>query len=149
MQYDIRALSADDGVVHLRLDAASEQDARRQVEERGLFAAAVVPAGSRLLQAGNGPSRSRRFSLVLFSQELLALLDAGLSIVEGLEALLEKESHPAAAAILERLLTGLRNGQRFSQALAEQPALFPPLYIGIVKAAEGTSDLPRSLARFI
>jgi general secretion pathway protein F len=33
--------------------------------------------------------------------------------------------------------------------LAEQSDLFPPLYIGIVKAAEGTSDLPRSLTRFI
>jgi general secretion pathway protein F len=33
--------------------------------------------------------------------------------------------------------------------LAEQADLFPPLYIGIVRAAEGTSDLPRSLERFI
>jgi general secretion pathway protein F len=33
--------------------------------------------------------------------------------------------------------------------LAEQPALFPPLYIGIVRAAEGTSDLPRALERYI
>jgi general secretion pathway protein F len=33
--------------------------------------------------------------------------------------------------------------------LAEQPQLFPPLYVGIVKAAEGTSDLPRSLSRYI
>jgi hypothetical protein len=33
--------------------------------------------------------------------------------------------------------------------LAEQGERFPPLYIGIVKAAEGTSDLPRSLARYI
>ena len=33
--------------------------------------------------------------------------------------------------------------------LAEQPSLFPPLYIGIVRAAEGTSDLPRALSRYI
>jgi general secretion pathway protein F len=48
-----------------------------------------------------------------------------------------------------RLLTGLREGKRFSGVLAEQPELFPPVYIGLVKAAEGTSDLPRSLMRFI
>ena len=86
---------------------------------------------------------------MLFSQELLALLTAGLGIVEGLEALLEKEANPATRGVLERLLAGLREGQRFSAMLAEQPELFPPLYIGIVKAAEGTSDLPRSLSRFI
>jgi general secretion pathway protein F len=75
-------------------------------------------------------------SLVLFSQELLALLTAGLGIVEGLEALLEKEANPATRGVLERLLAGLREGQRFSAVLAEQPDLFPPLYVGIVKAAE-------------
>uniref|UniRef100_UPI0025F19C41 type II secretion system F family protein n=1 Tax=Rugamonas sp. TaxID=1926287 RepID=UPI0025F19C41 len=51
--------------------------------------------------------------------------------------------------VLERLLAGLREGKRFSGVLAEQSDLFPPLYIGIVRAAEGTSDLPRSLERFI
>ena len=42
----------------------------------------------------------RRFSLVLFSQELLALLKAGLSIVECLEALLEKEAHQLTRNVL-------------------------------------------------
>ncbi len=86
---------------------------------------------------------------MLFSQELLALLSAGLGIVEGLEALFEKETNPGTRGVLERLLGGLREGKRFSKVLAEQPDLFPPLYVGIVRAAEGTSDLPRSLSRFI
>jgi general secretion pathway protein F len=94
-------------------------------------------------------ARGPKLSLVLFSQELLALLNAGLGIVEGLEALLEKEANPAARGVLERLLAGLREGQRFSSVLAAQPALFPPLYVGIVRAAEGTSDLPRALSRYI
>jgi general secretion pathway protein F len=51
--------------------------------------------------------------------------------------------------VLARLLKGLRDGKRFSTVLAEQPLLFPPLYVGVMKAAEGTSDLPRSLERFI
>jgi general secretion pathway protein F len=51
--------------------------------------------------------------------------------------------------VLQRLLAGLHEGQRFSSVLAAQPALFPPLYVGIVRAAEGTSDLPRALARYI
>ena len=88
-------------------------------------------------------------SLVLFSQELLALLNAGLGVVEALEALEEKEASLATSAVLRRLLAGLREGKRFSAVLAEQADLFPPLYIGIVKASEGTSDLPRSLTRFI
>lgn len=150
MQYDIRALSSDHLLKHLSIDATNEEDARSQVEQRGLFAVAITTARNPSRQQfGLRRSGQRYFSLVLFSQELLALLTAGLSIVEGLEALLEKESNTATSTMLSQLLTNLREGQRFSQALAQQAPLFPALYIGIVQAAEGTSDLPRSLTRFI
>jgi general secretion pathway protein F len=145
MQYAVRTLAPDLSIISVVVDAADAQDARRQVEARGLYVSAVDPAaGSGLARNGGG-----KLSLVLFSQELLALLGAGLGIVEGLEALLEKEASPAARGVLERLLAGLREGQRFSSVLAAQPSLFPPLYVGIVRAAEGTSDLPRALARYI
>lgn len=145
MQFAVRTLAPDMSISNLVVDALDAQDARRQVEARGLFVSAVEPArGVRM--AG---SRGAKLSLVLFSQELLALLHAGLGIVESLEALLEKESAPATRGVLERLLGGLREGRRFSAVLAAQPDLFPPLYIGIVRAAEGTSDLPRALARYI
>lgn len=145
MQFDVRALSADHLLTQLVIDAQDEHDARRQVEARGLFPASVTPV-RKLVQK---KSARGRLSLVLFSQELLALLTAGLSIVEGLEALLEKEASDSTRSVLTRLLSGLRDGKRFSTVLAEQSELFPPLYIGIVRAAEGTSDLPRSLHRFI
>jgi general secretion pathway protein F len=145
MQYAVRTLAPDLSIASVVVDAVDAGDARRQVEARGLYVSAVEPAsGAGLARKGGG-----KLSLVLFSQELLALLGAGLGIVEGLEALLEKEANPAARGVLERLLAGLREGQRFSSVLAAQPALFPPLYVGIVRAAEGTSDLPRALARYI
>lgn len=146
MQFAVRTLAPDLSITNLVVDALDEADARRQVEARGLFVSAVEPAGgtARLTRQRGG-----KLSLVLFSQELLALLNAGLGIVEGLEALLEKEANPASRTVLERLLAGLREGKRFSGVLAAQPSLFPPLYIGIVRAAEGTSDLPRALSRYI
>ena len=141
MQYEVRALSPDSMVEQLSIDALDEADARRQVEARGLFVSTIKRRGGARAAGG--------ISLVLFSQELLALLSAGLGVVEALEALLEKEANPALANVLGRLLAGLREGKRFSSVLAEQGERFPPLYIGIVKAAEGTSDLPRSLSRYI
>ena len=150
MQYLIRAVSSEHLVVELTLEANDEADARRQIAARGWFATAIAPARESMAQSWlPGLRRPPALSLVLFSQELLALLKAGLGIVEGLEALLEKEPNPATRSILERLLGGLRDGQRFSAVLAAQPEIFPPLYVGIVKAAEGTSDLPQSLTRYI
>jgi general secretion pathway protein F len=145
MQFAVRTLAPDMRVASVLVDAPDEADARRQVEARGLYVSAIEPVHAPLLRR----QRGGKLSLVLFSQELLALLTAGLGIVEGLEALLEKEASPATRGVLERLLAGLREGKRLSTVLAAQPALFPPLYVGIVRAAEGTSDLPRALERYI
>jgi general secretion pathway protein F len=145
MQFAVRTLAPDMRIASVLVDASDEADARRQVEARGLFVSAIEPVHAPLLRR----QRGGKLSLVLFSQELLALLTAGLGIVEGLEALLEKEASPATRGVLERLLAGLREGKRLSTVMAAQPALFPPLYVGIVRAAEGTSDLPRALERYI
>jgi general secretion pathway protein F len=144
MQFAVRTLSPDMTIARVLVDAPDAADARRQVEARGLHVSAIEPARAPLLGR-----RGSKLSLVLFSQELLALLNAGLSIVEALEGLLERTGRAPAHDVFERLLAGLREGKRFSSVLAAQPDLFPPLYVGIVRAAEGTSDLPRALSRYI
>ena len=146
MQYEVRALSPDNQIIALVVDAQDEGDARRQVEARGLHATQLVPSAHAAAARGVA---WRRISLVLFSQELLALLMAGLSIVEGLEALVEREGGARLRGVLERLLAGLREGKRFSACSPSSRMCFPPLYVGIVRAAEGTSDLPRSLQRYV
>ena len=115
MQFAVRTLAPDMSIARQIVDAPDADAARRQVEARGLFVSAVEP-----LAAGLRAGRGRGLSLVLFSQELLALLTAGLGIVESLEALLEKEANPVTRGVLERLLAGLREGKRFSGVLAEQ-----------------------------
>jgi general secretion pathway protein F len=148
MKYRVRALTADQSVMPLLIDALDEADARRQVQERGLFIARISQASEGLGSWSVGTRRTA-WPLVLFSQELLALLHAGLGLVEGLEALLEKEANPSLRPVLSALLQALMDGKRFSTALAEQPGIFPALYIGVVRSAEGTSDLPRALQRYI
>ena len=147
MQFKVRALSSDHLISLLTVEAQSEQDARRQIETQGLFATQIQVAGNAGLVGKI--TRRKSINVVLFSQELLALLKAGLSIVEALEALLEKNASVSMSYSLNRLLDCLREGKRFSDALAEQSDLFSPLYIGIVKAAETTGDLPQSLSRYI
>lgn len=146
MQYEVRALRHDE-VVSLILEAGSEADARAQARARALKPLSVAARGAggiSLGARGNG-----RFSLLLFSQELLALLEAGLSIVEAIDTLHDKEERPAAKALYARILQSLSEGKRFSDALDAAGPAFPPLYIGIVRAAEHTSNLPEALVRFI
>ncbi len=144
MRYEVRALSPDNRLSTVFLDAPDEASARRLTVERDLKALSVRPATREA-----GVRRAPRFALVLFSQELLALLEAGLSIVEALESLHEKSPAGAAHDVARRLAESLRQGKRLSQALAAMPEYFPPLYVGLVQAAETTSDLPAALSRYV
>lgn len=141
MRFEVRALTSDSAVKTIEIEAADAAAARLAAQERSLRPIAV--------RARAQPSfRRTSFSLGLFSQELLALLDAGLSLIEALESLQERAAGEPRD-VIGGLAAGLRQGQRLSQALAAQPSHFPALYVGIIHAAETTSDLPAALARFV
>jgi general secretion pathway protein F len=143
MQYTVRALDPAQQIHTLVLDALDEADAQAQARARRLSPLSVTRRGGAAWQ------REDKFPLLLFAQELHALLQAGLSVIESLEALIEKDTQASRRAVLARLAEQLRQGQRLSSALRNQPTIFPPLFVGVIQAAEGTSDLPQALARFL
>jgi general secretion pathway protein F len=142
MRYAVRAIG-EAGVVTVTVDAADASAAKHQV-----LSLALRPLSVAAIREFSLPRRSQ-FSLPLFSQELLALLEAGLTLTEAIDALLAKEQRPEPRTVLERLAQSLAEGLRFSAALEAQPEHFPPLYVGLMRAAERTSSLPASLSRYL
>jgi len=145
MEFRIKALDGNHSVVAQVLDAVDEADARRQLALNDLRVISVAPVRRIRLLA----SRAPQLQLAVFSQQLVSLLDAGLSLVEALEALAERETSSGAHRTLERVLGRLYEGQTLATALAEQPATFPPLYVASVRASERTGALRESLTRYI
>lgn len=94
-------------------------------------------------------SRPARLSLLLFCQELLSLLEAGLSLPEAMPVLVAKERQPDSRAMLADILQLLRSGQSFSEALRRYPTCFPELFLAGIRASETTSGLPEALQRYI
>lgn len=84
MRYEVKALKDGDIVAKLTLDATDAQDARAQAREQGYEVLSARTLGGLHLQLGR---RHAKFPLLLFSQELLALLNAGLSLMEALQTL--------------------------------------------------------------
>jgi general secretion pathway protein F len=147
MQFDVRALDAQQQIQTLRLEGLDAAEVQAQLSARQLTVLSLQPAAG-LTPTGWGASR-QRFDLLLFAQELHALVAAGLSVVEAIETLMERAGADMTHSVLQRLVGHLREGQRLSGALAQQSSIFPPLFIGVIQAAEGTSDLPRALERYI
>jgi len=143
MRYVVRALAAGQ-LISLDLDAPHEEDAVRQARNKGyeVISAEARPDRFRL-------RRTVRFPLLLLSQELHALMKAGLGLIESLEGIAEKEHRPEIRAVLKKILDSLYAGQTFSAALANHPKQFPLLYSAMVRASERTGDLPQALMRYI
>jgi general secretion pathway protein F len=146
MRYEVRALKAHEGIVSIAIDATDEASAIEQARVQGL---AVLSARPRRAWPTLARSLDRGFPLVLFSQELVALLDAGLSLPETLETMVEKEGRSETRAVLTQVRDKLFEGRSFSQALEAFPQVFPALYVATVRASERTGDLPEALRRFI
>jgi len=146
MQFLVKTLKPDTGVGITTLEATDAEDARRQVAALGHAVLSVTraPLLSRL-----GARGATRFPLLLFSQELLSLLNSGITIVEAVETLAEKENRPAVRAVLQGIVTSLREGRAFSATLEDAPQAFPPLYVATVRASERTSGLDEALSRYI
>ncbi|HSV84195.1 MAG TPA: type II secretion system F family protein [Ramlibacter sp.] len=140
----MKVLGADETVGEVVIDAGGEAAARQVASARGLTVLSVRGTPMALLGAPRA-----RFPLLLFSQELLALLQSGLPLVESIETLLEKEMRGAVSAALDAMLAGLREGRSLSAVLESQPAVFPELYVALLRAAERTSDLDQALVRYI
>ena len=145
MRYLLKVLREPDQILTLDLDAANEAAARVQAMQQGY----VVLTAKAAAGLNRSWSLSKKFPLPLFSQELLALMSAGLSLVEALEAIAEKEASPEHRRVFEGLLARLRQGLTFSAALEALPAQFPPLYVAMVRASERTGDLAEALSRYI
>lgn len=144
MDYDVMAVFPGRGVCRLTVAAESPEL---------LGAAPALQGGvivsSRAIGQRSGRARGGKFPLPLFTRQMLSLLKAGLTVVEGLETLSEQDQGSATSEVLSRLLGHLREGQSLSTAMQHHPEAFPDLYVATVRASERTGDMPEALQRYI
>jgi general secretion pathway protein F len=146
-KFQIRGLDSLGRLQSSRVTAGTSLDAEQAARLAGLSVLAVTPAGFR------GPSLRARhgLDLALFAQELIALLGAGLSLIETLETLLERQQEPAArdATLIDELVRRMQEGQAFSKALAAFPETFPALFVASIAASEHTGEIVPALRRWL
>jgi general secretion pathway protein F len=145
MLYDLSVLRGKE-YSSLRLDAVSEQMAVNNAKSLGYIVFSIKLVADSWLKWF---AKRERFPLMLFSQEMLALLEAGLNLMEAIEALAEKEQRPDIRQTLQGVLRLLSEGQPLSSAMKSFPQAFPPLYVAALRASEKTGGMPESLKRYI
>jgi type IV pilus assembly protein PilC len=102
--------------------------------------------------AMRGVGRMRKLDLCPFTQRLAAMLDAGLPLVQCMEALAEQTATPEFQKVVKDLGARIEAGDSFAEALDRYNELFGDLYISMIRAGEmggGLVEVTQRLAKYM
>jgi type II secretory pathway component PulF len=157
-QFSYRARNVQGGLVEGVLDCADRAVAIRQIELQQCIPIRIDVVGaepkiSSRDVAAPAPARQSvkipHGQLLVFTEQLAHLLQAGMTLDEGLSILEKRLKQPRVHQMTHALHQALVDGRSFSQALGEFPRIFPPLYTNLVAAGEASGALPQILLRVV
>ncbi len=150
-QYHYRAARADGTIVEDDTDGISEGAVRSQLETQGLFVLHMDGEQSR-----SGLSKGIQFGtklslrdFLIFNQQFLALVKAGLPILRTFDILTERALNPHFQVALQQVREGIRGGSAISEAMGGQQKYFVDLYRATIQSGEHTGNLVEVLQRYI
>jgi type II secretory pathway component PulF len=177
-EFAYKARNAQGGLVEGVLNCPDRSVAIRQIEQQNCVPIRIEAVTSRNVPAPakNGQARAtpRSFvprvfnraakaspatpaqmlkiphsQLLVFTEQLAHLLEAGMTLDEGLGVLRKRLKDPRVQEVTKALHQGLVDGLSFSQALRQFPRIFTPLYVNLVAAGEASGALPDILMRLV
>jgi type IV pilus assembly protein PilC len=153
--FSIKTGWPDGSVASEALTAADAAAARFEIERRGGHVFEIKREGGFAgLSLGGGASRRgggrvKMRDFLIFNQEMIALLKAGLPVVHSFEILLERQESPVLRRVLADVRERLTSGASLSDAFAAQGDLFPRLYWTSLKAGEKSGEIESVLRRYL
>ena len=157
-QFSYRARDAQGGLVEGVLNVADRSVAIRQIEQQNYIPIRIeaMAAEPPSLDGKAAPPRAATQNLkiphgqlLIFTEQLGHLLQAGMTLDESLGVLEKRLKHPRVQQMTSALHQSLIDGRSFSQALRDFPRIFPPLYLNMVGAGEASGALPDILSRVV
>jgi type IV pilus assembly protein PilC len=150
-EFRVKAGWPDGSVAEQSVVAADIGAARLDVERRGGHVFEVRRRGFSLAVSSNrrGRGRLKMSEFLIFNQELIALLKAGLPVVRSFEILLERQKSPVLRRVLTDVRARVNSGSSISEAFAEEGDLFPRLYWTSLKAGEKSGEIEAVLRRYL
>jgi type IV pilus assembly protein PilC len=149
-EFILRVGTPDGEVTERQVTAKTLRAAREEMLRQGLHVFDVrrgsVRASDFVPRFGRGVSTEQ---FLLFNQELLALVRAGLPIVHSFDIMLERQKNVRFRAILLEIREKITSGVALSDAFASFGDIFPPIYSTSLRAGERSGDLEGVLKRFL
>lgn len=142
------------GEVHSQLaQGATAQEIRERYTQQGFLVYSVKPKGAGISLSGeiSIPGRRRKLNIekfLIFNQQFVTLIRAGLPILKALDLLAERLTDPRLRPHINAVREDVRRGSLLSEAFRQQ-GIFPKIYVTSVMAGEKSGSLVEVLERYI
>ena len=136
------------GEIHQQVaHAGSEKELRDKYTQQGFLIYSIKPRSA----AGGVFQRRKKINVekfLIFNQQFVTLIRAGLPILKGLDLLADRLTDPKLGPHIQAVRDEVRNGTLLSEAFRAQ-GVFPKIYVTSVMAGEKSGSLTEVLDRFI
>jgi type IV pilus assembly protein PilC len=127
------------------VEATNEQSAIAALLNRNMLVVSIQEKVGKKGKTGGG--RVGLADLVIFTRQLATMIDAGLAMVQCLQALAEQTTNKVMRDVIKDVCARVESGDSFSEALQKHPKAFNRLYVCMVAAGEKGGLLAEILAR--
>jgi type IV pilus assembly protein PilC len=127
------------------VDASSEANAVAALLNRNMMVVSITEKITKKGRTSGG--KVALADLVIFTRQLATMVDAGLAMVQSLQALGEQSDNKLMRDVIKDVTTRVEGGDSFSEALQKHPKVFNKLYCAMVGAGEKGGLLAEILAR--
>src|SRR5271154_1504506 len=131
------------GEIHQQVaEAESERELRDRFTEQGFLIYSIRPRGEGVVALSLRPTGKKLNveKFLIFNQQFVTLIRAGLPILKGLELLAERLTDPKLEPYIKSVRDEVRGGTLLSEAFRQQE-IFPKMYISSVMAGEKSGSL--------
>lgn len=132
--FSYRATTLDGTIMEGVIEAANEKAAVEILKNTGIIPLKIAAPRESIKKRLS--LRSSQGDLLIFTTELSELLHAGLPLDRSLNILSEVSESKEMKNIVQSILKSIREGNAFSDSLAQHPKVFPRLYVNMTRAGE-------------
>ncbi|HEY3744159.1 MAG TPA: type II secretion system F family protein, partial [Bryobacteraceae bacterium] len=149
-EYVLKYADARGQIKQSTAEAATEKDLREKFSQQGYLIYSIKPVGA-AAALGLGGGRKKKLDLdkfLIFNQQFVTLIKAGLPILKSLDLLADRLTDPKLSRHIVAVRDEVKNGTMLSESFARQ-GVFPPIYTTSVMAGEKSGSLAEVLDRYI
>ncbi len=131
-------------------DASTEREAREKLAQQGylVYSVRAKNLGARLSGSTGRKKTVNLEKFLIFNQQFVTLIRAGLPILKGLDLLADRLTDEKLGRHVRAVRDEVKTGTGLSEAFAHQ-GVFPPMYVTSVMAGEKSGSLTEVLERYI